>query len=136
VIGPFCGANQAVRRMTTAHGGTGGFIVDVSSTASLFRSPGEYVDHAAPKGAVDTMTLGLAREVAVEDARVKGLWPGSMETDMHASGCQSGRVERLASAIPMQRGGQPAEVAEAIAWLCSNSASFVTGALLHVSSGR
>jgi NAD(P)-dependent dehydrogenase (short-subunit alcohol dehydrogenase family) len=82
------------------------------------------------------MTLGLAREVAVEDARVKGLWPGSMETDMHASGCQSGRVERLASAIPMQRGGQPAEVAEAIAWLCSNSASFVTGALLHVSSGR
>jgi NAD(P)-dependent dehydrogenase (short-subunit alcohol dehydrogenase family) len=71
VIGPFCGANQAVRRMTTAHGGTGGFIVDVSSTASLFRSPGEYVDHAAPKGAVDTLTLGLAREVAVEDARVR-----------------------------------------------------------------
>jgi NAD(P)-dependent dehydrogenase (short-subunit alcohol dehydrogenase family) len=104
--------------MSTAHGGTGGSIVNVSSAASRFRSPGEYVDHAAPKGADDTMTLGLAREVAAEDVRVNALRPGSMETDMHASGCQPGRVERLASTIPMQRGGQPAEVvAEAIAWL-------------------
>ena len=135
MIGPFCGANQAVRRMTTAHGGTGGFIVDVSSTASLFRSPGEYVDHAAPKGAVDTMTLGLPRGRRRRRPRERPL--ARFHGDRHArEWLRSGHVERLASAIPMQRGGQPAEVAEAIAWLCSNSASFVTGALLHVSSGR
>ncbi len=136
VIGPFLCAAQAVRRMSTLHGGAGGSIVNVSSAAARLGSPGEYVDYAASKGAVDTMTLGLAHEVAAEGVRVNAVRPGLIRTEIHASGGQPDRVECLRSHIPMQRGGEPEEVAEAIVWLCSSQASYVTGALLDVAGGR
>ena len=136
VVGPFLCARQAVRQMSTRHGGKGGAIVNVSSAASRLGSPGEYVDYAASKGAIDTMTIGLAREVATENVRVNAVRPGLVETGIHASGGQPDRVERLRSAIPMQRPGRPEEIAETIAWLCSPGASYVTGALLDVSGGR
>lgn len=135
-VGSFLCAGAAVRRMATRHGGAGGSIVNVSSAASRLGSPGEYVDYAASKGAIDTMTLGLAREVAGDGIRVNAVRPGLIETEIHASGGQPDRVERLRSAIPMGRGGTPGEVAEAIAWLCSDAASYITGALLDVSGGR
>ncbi len=136
VIGSFLCAREAVRRMSTSHGGVGGTIVNLSSAASRLGSPGEYVDYAASKGAIDTMTIGLAREVAAEGIRVNAVRPGLINTEIHASGGQPDRVRRLSAVIPMQRGGEPAEVAHAIAWLCSDDASYVTGALLDVSGGR
>jgi NAD(P)-dependent dehydrogenase (short-subunit alcohol dehydrogenase family) len=136
VLGPFLCAREAVRRMSTAHGGAGGAIVNVTSVAARLGSPGEYVDYAATKGAVDTMTIGLAREVAREGIRVNAVRPGLIDTEIHASGGQPGRAERLAPDIPLGRPGTAAEVAEAIGWLCSDAASYVTGALLDVSGGR
>jgi NAD(P)-dependent dehydrogenase (short-subunit alcohol dehydrogenase family) len=122
--------------MSTSHGGAGGSIVNVSSAAARLGSPGEYVDYAASKAAIDTMTIGLAREVAAEGIRVNAVRPGLIETGIHAGAGQPDRVARLAPSIPMQRGGHPEEVASAIVWLCSDAASYVTGALLDVSGGR
>jgi NAD(P)-dependent dehydrogenase (short-subunit alcohol dehydrogenase family) len=136
VIGPFLCAREAVRRMSTAHGGAGGVIVNVSSAAARIGSPGEYVDYAATKGAIDTMTLGLAKEVAAEGVRVNAVRPGIIDTTMHASGGQPDRVQRLGPQTPMQRAGEPGEIAAAIAWLCSDEATYVTGSLLDVAGGR
>lgn len=136
IVGALLCAREAVRRMSTGHGGAGGSIVNVSSAASRLGSPGEYVDYAASKGAVDTMTIGLAREVAAEGVRVNAVRPGLIDTDIHASGGQPDRLERLRSAIPMKRPGRPDEIAEAIAWLCSDDASYVSGALLDASGAR
>ncbi len=136
VIGSFLCAREAIRRMSSRRGGVGGTIVNVSSAASRLGSPGEYVDYAASKGAVDTMTLGLAREVAEEGIRVNAVRPGLVDTEIHARGGQPDRVRRLAPTIPMRRVGEATEVANAIIWLCSEEASYVTGALLDVSGGR
>jgi NAD(P)-dependent dehydrogenase (short-subunit alcohol dehydrogenase family) len=136
VTGTFLCAGLAVRRMSNRYGGGGGVIVNVSSAASRLGSPGEYVDYAASKGAVDTMTIGLAKEVADEGIRVVAVRPGLIETEIHASGGQPDRLDRLRTQIPMQRVGQPDEVAATIVWLCSDAASYVTGAILDVSGGR
>jgi NAD(P)-dependent dehydrogenase (short-subunit alcohol dehydrogenase family) len=136
VVAPFMCAREAVKRMSTLHGGAGGAIVNVSSAASRLGSPGEYVDYAASKGAIDTMTLGLATEVAAEGIRVNAVRPGLIETTIHASGGQPNRLVELEPSIPMKRRGTATEVAEAIAWLCSDSSSYVTGALLDISGGR
>ena len=135
-IGTMLCAREAVRRMSTKHGGSGGAIVNVSSGAARWGSPGEYVDYAATKGAVDTFTVGLASEVAAEGIRVNGVRPGYIYTAMHAKGGEPGRVDRVKAMVPMQRGGQPEEVAAAILWLLSDEASFVTGTILDVSGGR
>ena len=132
----FLCAREAVRRMSHVHGGAGGAIVNLSSAASRLGSPGEYIDYAASKGAIDTMTLGLAREVACEGIRVNAVRPGLVNTGIHASGGQPDRLERLAPLIPMGRVGEPLEVAHAIAWLCSDEASYVTGVLIDISGGR
>jgi NAD(P)-dependent dehydrogenase (short-subunit alcohol dehydrogenase family) len=136
VLGAFICAREAVRRMSTRHGGTGGSIVNVSSAASYIGSPNEYVDYAATKGAVDTLTIGLAKEVAAEGIRVNGVRPGIIRTDIHASGGEPGRVDRVAPTVPMQRGGEPEEVARLILWLASDEASYVTGDLVNCSGGR
>ena len=136
VTGSLLCARQAILRMSTRYGGAGGVIVNVSSAASRLGSPGEYVDYAASKGAVDTMTIGMAVEVANESIRVNAVRPGLIRTDIHASGGQPDRVARLERVIPMGRGGEPEEVAAAIVWLCSDAASYVTGAILDVSGGR
>jgi NAD(P)-dependent dehydrogenase (short-subunit alcohol dehydrogenase family) len=136
VFGAFLCAREAVRRMSTRHGGTGGAIVNVSSGASRMGSPGEYIDYAATKGALDTMTLGLAREVATEGIRVNAVLAGHIYTELHASGGEPNRVERVKDDVPMKRGGQPEEVAEGIVWLLSDASSYVTGALLDVTGGR
>lgn len=136
VVGAFLCAREAVRRMSTNHGGKGGAIVNVSSGAARWGSPDEYVDYAASKGAVDTLTVGLAKEVAGEGIRVNAVRPGLVITDIHAAGGEPGRVERLKSSVPLGRGGQPDEVAMAILWLLSDEASFTTGAILDVSGGR
>jgi NAD(P)-dependent dehydrogenase (short-subunit alcohol dehydrogenase family) len=136
VTGPFLCAREAVRRLSTRHGGRGGAIVNVSSVAARLGSAGEYVDYAASKGALDTMTLGLAREVAGEGIRVNSVRPGFVYTDIHASGGEPGRVDRVKGSIPMLRGGQPDEVAHAILWLLSEEASFVTGTFLDVAGGK
>jgi NAD(P)-dependent dehydrogenase (short-subunit alcohol dehydrogenase family) len=136
VFGSFFCAREAVRRMSTAHGGAGGVIVNVSSAAARLGAPGEYVDYAAAKAAIDTFTLGLAKEVASEGIRVNAVRPGIVHTDIHASGGQPDRIARIAPLVPMQRGGQPAEIAHAILWLLSDEASYTTGALLDVSGGR
>lgn len=136
VVGAFLCAREAVRRMSTNRGGKGGAIVNVSSGASRWGSPDEYVDYASSKGAVDTMTIGLAKEVAGEGIRVNAVRPGLVITDIHAAGGEPGRVERLKSSVPLGRGGQPGEVAAAILWLLSDEASFTTGAIVDVSGGR
>ena len=136
VISYFLCCQQAVRRMSTAHGGQGGRIVNVSSAAARLGSPDEYIDYAASKGAVDTLTLGLAKEVAADGIRVNGVRPGIIYTDIHASGGEPGRVARLASGVPMQRGGQPEEIADAIVYLLGPGASYVTGSILDVAGGR
>jgi NAD(P)-dependent dehydrogenase (short-subunit alcohol dehydrogenase family) len=136
VHGVFLCAREAVRRMSTATGGRGGAIVNVSSMAAKLGSPHEYVHYAASKAAVDAMTIGLAREVAAEGIRVNGVRPGPIHTTMHADGGEPNRIERVKSGIPMGRGGQPEEVARAILWLLSDEASYVTGAILDVSGGR
>ena len=136
VVGAFLCAREAVRRMSTRHGGRGGAIVNVSSVAAKLGGAFEYVDYAATKGAVDVMTVGLAREVATEGVRVNAVRPGPIYTDIHASGGEPGRVERVKAAVPMQRGGEVDEVAYAICWLLSEEASYVTGSILDVSGGR
>ncbi len=136
VIGPMLCAREAVKRMSTVHGGKGGAIVNVSSVASTIGGPGEYVDYAASKGAIDTFTIGLAREVATESIRVNAVRPGIIDTEIHASGGQPDRVERLRGMIPMKREGKTDEVAKAILWLLSDEASYTTGALLDVGGGR
>jgi NAD(P)-dependent dehydrogenase (short-subunit alcohol dehydrogenase family) len=136
VIGSLVCAREAVRRMSTRHGGAGGAIVNVSSAASRLGSPGQYLDYAAAKGAIDAFTLGLAKEVAAEGIRVNAVRPGLIETDIHASGGIPDRVRQLAHLVPMQRGGSAEEVAEAIVWLLSPQASYTTMSLLEVSGGR
>jgi NAD(P)-dependent dehydrogenase (short-subunit alcohol dehydrogenase family) len=136
VYGSFLCAREAVHRMSTAHGGRGGAIVNVSSAAARLGSPNEYVDYAAAKGAIDTFTLGLAGEVANEGIRVNAVRPGVIYTEIHASGGEPERVERVKAAVPMQRGGEAEEVARAILWLASDEASYVTGSLLDVAGGR
>lgn len=136
VIGSFLCAREAVKRMSTSYGGAGGAIVNVSSSASRFGSPNEYIDYAASKGAIDTFTLGLAKEVVSEGIRVNAVRPGIVHTDIHASGGDPDRIERLKSAIPMGRGGYPEEIAKAILWLLSDEASYSTGSLLDVTGGR
>ncbi|MBB3322394.1 SDR family oxidoreductase [Atlantibacter sp. RC6] len=136
VTGYFLCCREAVKRMSTEHGGSGGAIVNVSSVAARLGSPGEYVDYAASKGAVDTLTIGLSLEVAAQGIRVNGVRPGFIYTDMHASGGEPGRVDRVAPAIPMRRGGQPEEVAQAIAWLVSDNASYVTGSFIDLAGGK
>jgi NAD(P)-dependent dehydrogenase (short-subunit alcohol dehydrogenase family) len=136
VVGAMVCAREAVKRMSIRHGGSGGAIVNVSSGAAKYGSPGEYIDYAASKGAIETFTVGLAREVAEEGIRVNAVRPGFIYTELHAAGGEPERVERMKSLVPMQRGGQPEEVAGAILWLLSQEASYVTGTILDVSGGR
>ncbi|MBK6360266.1 MAG: SDR family oxidoreductase [Comamonadaceae bacterium] len=136
VIGSLLCAREAVRRMSPRHGGTGGAIVNVSSAASRLGSPGQYLDYAAAKGAIDAFTIGLAKEVAAEGIRVNAVRPGLIETEIHASGGLPDRVRDLQHLVPMQRGGTALEVAQAIVWLLSDAASYTTMSLLDVSGGR
>lgn len=136
VVGSFICAREAIRRMSIRHGGAGGAIVNLSSRAARLGAPNEYVDYAASKGAIDTFTLGLAKEVAAEGIRVNAVSPGIIYTDIHASGGDPGRVERMKTLIPMQRGGSADEVARAVLWLLSAEASYTTGACIDVSGGR
>jgi len=136
VVGPLVCCREAVRRMAPRHGGRGGAIVNVSSVAARLGSPGEYVDYAASKGALDTLTIGLSKEVAGDGIRVNAVRPGTIYTDMHASGGEPGRVDRLASAIPLQRGGTVQEVAGAVMWFFSDEAGYTTGSFIEVSGGK
>jgi NAD(P)-dependent dehydrogenase (short-subunit alcohol dehydrogenase family) len=136
VQGTFLCAREAVRRMSTQHGGDGGAIVNISSVAATLGSAGQYVDYAASKAAVDTFTLGLAREVANEGIRVNGVRPGIIDTEIHASGGQPDRAHRMAPSVPMQRPGTAQEVANAVVWLLSRESSYTTGAVLDVTGGR
>jgi NAD(P)-dependent dehydrogenase (short-subunit alcohol dehydrogenase family) len=136
VVGSFVCAREAVKRMSTRHGGAGGSIVNVSSTASRLGGAGQYVDYAASKGAIDTFTVGLAREVALEGIRVNAVRPGIIETDIHASGGQPDRAWQLAPQVPMQRPGNALEVAQAIVWLMGHESSYTTGTLVDVAGGR
>lgn len=136
VTASFMCAREAVRRMSTRHGGSGGAIVNVSSRAAILGSPGEYVDYAASKAAVDALTTGLSKEVAEEGIRVNGVRPGLIHTEMHASGGEPNRVSCLQASVPLGRGGAPSEVAEAIMWLLSEQASYTTGSFIDVSGGR
>lgn len=136
VIGSFLCAREAVRRMSIKYGGSGGAIVNVSSAASRLGSAGEYVDYAASKGAIDTLTIGLSREVAEEGIRVNAVRPAFIYTDMHASGGEPGRVDRIKDLLPMKRGGQPEEVANAIVWLLSDEASYTTGSFIDLAGGK
>lgn len=136
VVGPFLCAREAVRRMSTKSGGRGGVIVNLSSVAATLGGAGQYVDYAAAKGAIDTFTVGLSREVAAEGIRVNAVRPGIIDTDIHAAGGIPDRASRLAPLIPMQRAGTADEVADAIVWLASDKASYVTGAILDVAGGR
>jgi NAD(P)-dependent dehydrogenase (short-subunit alcohol dehydrogenase family) len=136
VTGAFLCAREAVRRMSTARGGRGGAIVNVSSRAAVLGAPGEYVDYAASKAALDALTVGLAREVAAEGVRVNGVRAGIIDTEIHASGGEPGRADRLGPTLPMQRAGQAIEVARAILWLLSDEASYTTGSFVDVAGGR
>lgn len=135
-IGSLLCAREAVKRMSTKNGGKGGAIVNLSSVASVLGSPGEYVDYAASKGAIDTFTIGLAREVATEGIRVNAVSPGIVDTEIHASGGQPDRVEQVQGAVPMRRAGKADEIARAALWLLSDEASYTTGSILTVSGGR
>ena len=136
IIGTIIPSREAVKRMSTKHGGKGGAIVNLSSAAAKLGSPGMYVDYAAAKGAIDTFTLGLAREVAAEGIRVNAVRPGLIDTDIHASGGVPDRIEKLRDTIPMKREGSAEEVAQAVCWLASEGASYATGAVLDVTGGR
>jgi len=136
VVGPFLCAGAAVRRMSTRHGGSGGAIVNVSSRAAKLGGPGEYVHYAASKAAIDTLTVGLAREVATEGIRVNAVAVGLVDTDFHAAAGEPGRPDRIRPTVPMQRSGAPEEIAAAVAWLLSDDASYTTGTVLAVSGGR
>jgi NAD(P)-dependent dehydrogenase (short-subunit alcohol dehydrogenase family) len=136
VVGSFLCAREAVRRMSTRHGGRGGTIVNLSSGAARLGAPGEYVDYAASKGAIDTFTIGLAQEVAQEGIRVNGVRAGYIYTEMHASGGEPDRVDRVKAFVPMRRGGQPDEVAQAVLWLLSDESAFTTGSFIDVTGGR
>lgn len=136
VIGSFLCAREAVKRMSTEHGGNGGSIVNVSSRAADLGAPHEYVDYAAAKGAVDAMTIGLAKEVGDQGIRVNAVKPGLIYTDIHADGGEAGRVDRLKTSVPMQRGGLPTEVAEAILWLLSDASAYTSASFIDVSGGR
>lgn len=136
VTGPFLCCREAVRRMSTRHDGIGGAIVNVSSAATRTGSPAEYIDYAASKGAIETLTIGLAKEVAEEGLRVNAIRPGFIYTEMHAKAGEPDRVNRVRQFVPMQRGGQSEEIAAAILWLLSDEASYVTGAILDVAGGR
>ncbi len=136
VTGYFLCCREAVKRMAFRHGGEGGAIVNVSSAAARLGAPGEYVDYAASKGAVDTLTTGLSLEVAAQGIRVNCVRPGLIYTEIHASGGEPGRVDRVKDLLPMKRGGQPEEVAQAIAWLLSDKASYVTGSFLDLAGGK
>ncbi|MGL6161050.1 SDR family oxidoreductase [Microbulbifer sp.] len=135
VTGTLLCCREAIRRMSTAYGGSGGAIVNVSSGAARSGSPNEYIDYAASKGAVDSMTVGLAKELADEGIRVNGVRPGPIHTEMHADGGEPDRIERVKAKIPLGRGGRPEEVAGAIAWLLGDEASFVTGSFIDVTGG-
>jgi NAD(P)-dependent dehydrogenase (short-subunit alcohol dehydrogenase family) len=135
VIGSFLCAREAVKRMSTKTGGRGGSIVNLSSRSADLGAPHEYVDYAAAKGAVDAMTIGLAKEVGDQGIRVNAVKPGLIHTDIHASGGEAGRVDRLKSCVPMQRGGLPGEVAEAILWLISDASAYTSGSFIDVSGG-
>jgi NAD(P)-dependent dehydrogenase (short-subunit alcohol dehydrogenase family) len=136
VIGSFVCAREAVKRLSTRHGGRGGTIVNLSSAAARIGAPGQYVDYAAAKGAIDVFTLGLAKEVATEGIRVNAVRPGIIETDIHASGGQPDRARQMAPHVPMQRAGSADEVAAAIVWLLSDASSYTTGAVIDVTGGR
>ncbi|MDE8345588.1 MAG: SDR family oxidoreductase [Acidocella sp.] len=136
ILGAYLTAREAARRLSTTRGGRGGSIVLVSSVASRLGSPGEYVDYAGSKGAIDTLTIGLAKELAPEGVRVNAVRPGLIETDIHASGGQPDRAARLGATTPMGRAGHPVEVAAAIIWLLDDAAAYTTGALLDVAGGR
>ena len=136
VLGSFACAREAVKRMSTAHGGSGGSIVNVSSAAARLGAPGQYVDYAASKSAIDAFTIGLAKEVANEGIRVNAVRPGLIDTDIHASGGLPDRVRDLAHLVPMQRGGTADEVAQAIVWLLSDAASYTTMTFIEASGGR
>ncbi|WP_163831664.1 SDR family oxidoreductase [Spartinivicinus ruber] len=136
VIGSMLCAREAIIRMSTQHGGQGGAIVNVSSAASFIGGANEYVDYAASKGAIDSLTIGLAKEVAAEGIRVNAVRPGLINTDIHASGGEPGRVDRLKEAIPIKRGGTTEEVANAIMWLLSDQASYCTGSFIELAGGR
>lgn len=136
VAGSFYCAREAVRRMSTRHAGHGGSIVNMSSRASVLGSPNEYIDYAASKAAVDTLTLGLSKEVAAEGIRVNAVRPGLIYTDIHASGGKPDRVNEMLGGVPMQRGGTAEEVAEAVLWLASDACNYCTGSFIEVSGGR
>lgn len=136
VIGSILCAGEAVKRMSNLHGGAGGAIVNISSAAATLGSPGEYVDYAAAKGAIDTFTIGLAKEVATEGVRVNAVRPGIIDTEIHASGGQPDRIAAIRGMVPMKREGQAEEVAHAVIWLLSDEASYTTGSILNVSGGR
>jgi len=136
LTGSFLCAREAVKRMSTRHGGSGGVIVNLSSAAAKLGSPGQYVDYAAAKAGIDTFTLGLAREVATEGIRVNAVRPGIIDTDIHASGGLPDRAKQVAPVVPMQRAGSADEVAQAIVWLLSDASSYTTGAVLDVTGGR
>lgn len=136
VIGNILCAREAVKRLSTKHGGKGGVIINLSSVASTLGSPAQYVDYAASKGAIDTFTLGLAREIASEGVRVVAVRPGLIDTEIHASGGEPDRAHRLAHNVPMKRVGTAEEIANAIVWLMSDEASYVTGTIVDVSGGR
>ncbi len=136
IVGAFVCAREAIKRMSTLHGGAGGAIVNISSAAARIGSPGQYADYAASKGAIDTFTLGLSKEVAAEGIRVNAVRPGLIYTEIHASGGIPDRVDLLKGGVPMRRGGTAEEIAEAIVWLASDAASYCTGAILDVAGGR